>query len=132
MEFVNLAPHEIVVFDSKDREILRLPKCTNAPRLTESVEEDVIVKGVPVVSKRLEGDLTELPPPRKGTLFVVSLSVAKAFGERSDLVVPDRLVLSSNSDIIGCRRLAKLLPPSVGGAQGPLAVQLKEVFGGGL
>jgi hypothetical protein len=54
------------------------------------------------------GHAEDLPSPRDGVLYVVSLALALSLSmRRDDLLVPYREVRNSDGTVIGCRELAQ-------------------------
>ena len=119
MEFENLTPHEIVVFDEKgEKEILRIPPSGKVARVkSEQINTGIEINGVPVV-KTIFGEITGLPvvcencktKPDKCPLsvdrekirpkdfcefqeskkyFIVSTLITQATKKRKDVIAPD-------------------------------------------
>jgi hypothetical protein len=108
---VNLTPHTIALVgaDGQTREIAPggpAARVVMDPPIPAGV---VTIDGmdVPIVSTSSAGQVTGLPQPQPGTLFLVSLQVAKACPDRDDLVVTNDAVRGDGGQIIGCRSLAK-------------------------
>jgi hypothetical protein len=93
MEFVNLTPHEVVIYspDGKDV-ILRVPPSGKTARV--SVKSEVInyIAGIPI-RKTTYGDVEGLPETQPGTVYIVSTIVLIALQAkgitRTDVVSPD-------------------------------------------
>jgi len=110
VKFVNLTPHEVVVFDSGQNIILKIPPSGQTARV--SVTSMVIgeINGIPV-RRTIYGDVIGLPEPRDNTFYVVSTLVLLALKEkgivRGDVVAPDTsidsVVRDSEGRIIGVR-----------------------------
>jgi hypothetical protein len=107
-EIVNLCPHEIELRVGAG--VVRIPS-TGLARCAEEREQlglgtvgDALV---PLVRCRY-GEVTGLPDPRPGTLFVVSHLVAQQVPDRDDLVVPDLLVRDDRGVVVAARALARL------------------------
>ena len=105
MKVVNLTPHPVVVL--RDGERIEFPPSGQVARLGEEiVSTGMTIEGVPVVEKRLSG--LDLPPVQPGVFYIVSLAVAQV-ARREDLLVPDDLVRDERGQVIGCRRLARIV-----------------------
>jgi len=101
---INLTPHPVRVV-LPDGEIV-LPPSGQVARLGEEVRPAGMLNGIPVVEKRLTG--LDLPPVQPGVFYVVSLAVAQV-ARREDLLVPDDLVRDERGQVVGCRRLARIV-----------------------
>jgi len=109
MNLVNLTPHVIRLhLASGVREI----PSAGVLRLTEEIEPQGDIDGIPLVSKRL-GAADELPPRERGTCYIVSLPAAQACCERQDFLIPDDYIRDEGGRIVGCRRLARVVGPTL-------------------
>lgn len=100
----NTTPHEVnVIAYGTDEVVLHIPAATKPLRLEERIEPAGVVGGIPFVNKRLND--SELPPVRKGVLYIVPLAVAQV-ARRTDFIVPDELVRDEQGRVVGCRRFA--------------------------
>lgn len=54
------------------------------------------------------GDITELPPPESGTVYIVSALVAQGAPERTDLLVPDDMFRGAEGHIVGSRGFLRI------------------------
>lgn len=108
---VNLTPHEIVVYDEKQENIIaRFPPSGQVARVEMKYHKlnlDIDNNGVPLYSA-ICGGTTGLPPQKNGpngyVYYIVSAQV-KADLEgtnRSDLLVPAQLVRDKKGNVIGC------------------------------
>jgi len=93
VKFVNLTPHEVVVFDSTGQNIiLRIPPSGQVARVSVASEVVGEVNGIPI-RKTVYGDILDLPEPRSNTIYIVSTIVLIAAKEkgiyRRDLIAPD-------------------------------------------
>jgi len=109
MRLINLTPHPVNLL-LEGRTITVPPEGTVA-RVREEILPDagIMVDGdfIPVVRKVLR-EVTGLPEPSEGVIFVVSLAVAQAARDREDLFVPDDFVRDEEGRILGARRLSRL------------------------
>ena len=96
--FVNLTPHAI-----------KLPEITIEPsgtvaRCSEFTVPQSIVDGVSIV-KKTYGDVTGVPDPVDGTIYIVSMLVRTTLGSRKDLASPGDLVRDDKGNIVGSLNL---------------------------
>ena len=108
MRLVNLTPHKLILhFPDGVREVE--PSGTVA-RLEAVTEPDPNDPGT--VIERL-GDVTGLPDPEHGTLFVVSRLVAQALAltapDRDDVRVPGDLLRDKDGRVIGAKGLRRIV-----------------------
>lgn len=85
MNVINLTPHPIVITGG-----VTFEPSGKIARVTAIQENDGDISGIPV-KKQTFGDITDLPAPQEGTIYIVSaivLSAAKDAG-RTDCVAPD-------------------------------------------
>lgn len=102
LRIVNLTPHEIRIGDTM------IPSAGLARCATKTWP--MYIRGCPVPVVRQEfGDVTGLPEPEEGTIYVVSMPVAQAVGRsRDDIFVPGEQIRDENGRIVGCKSLARL------------------------
>ena len=102
---INLTPHPVRVILSGEEKVF--PPSGQVVRLREEVRETgMLIEGIPVVEKKMAG--LELPPLQPGVFYIVSLAVAQV-ARRPDLLVPDDLVRDEKGQVVGCRRLARIV-----------------------
>jgi len=111
VKFVNLTPHEVVVYDQEGREIvLRIPPSGKVARVTSTTRVVGEVNGIPV--RRVEyGSIVDLPEPQENTIYIVSTLVLLALKEkgvaRNDIVSPDTntdsVIRDSQGRVIGVK-----------------------------
>jgi hypothetical protein len=91
VEFVNLTPHEIVVYRDENA-ILKIPPSGRVARVMVKSEVIGEINGIPV-RKTIYGDIQDLPDPQPNTVFIVSTVVLLALQakgiRRSDVLSPD-------------------------------------------
>ena len=108
MEFVNLTPHEVIVFDEEGKNVLlRVPPSGEVARVEVKRKEAGTLNGVPLVRSEF-GEVQGLPEPREGVVYIVSMIVLQALqGKRKDVVAPDTspqsAVRDSEGRIIGVK-----------------------------
>jgi len=111
---VNLTPHTVVVIREGEKPI-EFPPSGTVARVTSRSVLVREVGGVPVVRTEYS-DITGLPEPEKGTVFIVPTLVLLALKEggthRDDVVSPDTspasVVRNEAGQIIGVRRFQVL------------------------
>lgn len=104
---VNYTPHAELVYRPEGRDHLTLPQVGNA-RCSEQYEVSGSFPGtdLPCTVMRY-GEVSGLPDPRPGVVFVVSQLVVNALPDRLDLAFPAGLVRDAQGSIIGFRHLAR-------------------------
>ena len=105
--FVNLTPHDIVVYRDDDR-TETIPASGQVARVQTIQEQVDELNFIPVVRTKF-GEVEGLPEPRRDTVYIVSSLVLQALrGSRKDIVAPDTgpesAVRDENGRIIGIRR----------------------------
>lgn len=110
MEFVNLTPHTLVVYDKDSKHVIRkIPPSGTIARVSTRKEQLEPVDGIPV-SRTVFGDVEGIPEPREDTLYVVS-SIVASHTSRDDVVAPDTsddsVVRNEEGQIIGVRAFQK-------------------------
>jgi hypothetical protein len=103
MAIKNLTPHtlNIISADGTSRSIEptgTVARCSQVP--TPAGDHD----GVSLTHVRY-GDVTDLPAPVDGVLYVVSALVRSARPNRTDVASPGDLVRNDSGQVIGCRNL---------------------------
>jgi len=109
VRFENLTPHEVVIMDSENNIVAKIPPSGKIARV--ATREKVVgnINGVPIVTTEY-GAVEGLPDPQPGTVYIVSLVVLQALaGKRHDVVAPNTAprgvgaVRDSQGRIIGTR-----------------------------
>ena len=108
MKFRNFTPHEVVVLLADGTEI-RFPS-EGSTRVAVLLEQPETIEGLPVLPRVQYGEVSDLPAPEEGTMYIVSLVVALAIdGSRTDLLVPAtdpaNVVRTPDGKIVGVRAL---------------------------
>jgi hypothetical protein len=86
---INLTPHPISLADDAGKITWTIdPSGTVARISTSSVDAGFSVCGFPVVRNET-GDVTGLPEPRMGHVYIVSMFVLSALSGRGDVIAPD-------------------------------------------
>ena len=99
VKFVNLTPHEIVIFDNEGRSVIkRIPPSGQVARVSVKRTKVAEIDGVPVY-KTEYGEIEGLPEPKEDTVYIVSILVLQALkGTRKDVVAPDTSPASAIRD----------------------------------
>ena len=126
MKIVNLTPHDIVVGD------VTIPASGTIARCA-TITEPLDVPGCPVpVVRQYFGAVEGLPAPTPETMYVVSMVCAQAVGDsRDDVYIPGEQIRDEDGKIIGCKSIARLVPPPVGVSYQPIRGFLEWSFGAG-
>jgi len=110
MKVVNLTPHEVKVFDDNDV-VIKTYSSAGLARASQVNTPVDNVDGVLVVSTSY-GEVTGLPEPTEGTVFIVSfitVNAARAHGRTTDdLLVTSSPVRNDRGQVIGCRAFARV------------------------
>ena len=99
MNIINLTPHEI----NEVEKGMCYPPSGKVARI--SINYAVIAGrsvGGAKVRAATYGNITDLPPPKKHTLYIVSGVVLEKSG-RTDLIAPGELIRDYKGVVIGCR-----------------------------
>lgn len=105
-ELINLTPHAITILDKDDNVILTIPS-SGIARAEQTRERIGDIGGIPV-SKTGYGKVVNLPNPKAGIAYIVSVLTAQAAPDRKDLYIVDEMVRDEGGNIIGCRALAQI------------------------
>lgn len=102
--FINLTPHVVVVIAKNGNKIVVEPSGTIA-RVDSKQVVTGEVDGIPVVNT-IFGDVTGIPEPKTGTIYLVSSLVAQA-ARREDVLAPDTgtTAVRENGQIVAVTRL---------------------------
>lgn len=104
---INLTPHTINVLGTDNQPVMAIEPSGQLARLSTSRECIGSVNGIPV-NATVMGDLTGLPDPQPGIVYLVSLAAAKAVPDRDDVFVTDDAVRDETGRIVGCRAFARV------------------------
>ena len=110
MEIRNLTPHEVKVMDNDGNVIATFSSEGEA----RARQHDVLVgeiAGIPIVKTEF-GEVTGLPEPAEGVVFIVSKITRDAADDQGrttdDLLIPSQAVRDDQGHIIGCRAFARV------------------------
>jgi hypothetical protein len=101
MEYVNLTPHMINVHTPEG--VRDIPPSGDVARVSSTSELVGFLDGIPLF-RTVYGEVTGLPAPRDGEVFVVSGMVAGRVS-REDVFSPGNLFLDEAGRPIGCEGL---------------------------
>ena len=91
--FENLTPHDVNLI-LPDGEVLTIPASGKV--------------AIPVVKTVFDTNVTDLPDPQDGVIYLTSTLVAQAVPDRDDVLVPADLRRDDAGRIIGCGALQHL------------------------
>ena len=106
-KLINLTPHDVNLVGD-DGLTVTIPAEDTPARASEQYTETGEHEGGHPRVKLSYGDVTGLPDPVQGTVYIVSNIVAVALPDRTDLVWPAGIVRGEGGVITGCRVLASL------------------------
>ena len=98
MGFINLTPHAIHIGE------LTVPPSGGVARCVESTTPVGEHEGVHLVTTTY-GEVTDLPVPVEGTIYIVSSLVRSAVPNRRDVASPGALVRDISGQVMGCKNL---------------------------
>ena len=106
--FFNLTPHDVKIM-RKDGTILVVPKSGIVARCEYSQQTVDVIDGVEIIRCHY-GKVYNLPAPKDGVFYIVSLKVAQACPERTDLLIPGKINKSDSPfrEDWSCRGLSYL------------------------
>ena len=96
--FINLTPHEVNIGD------LDIPSSGSVARVAVEHHDAGHHAGVPLLVGTY-GEVSNLPEPNEGVLYIVSAAVRTALPGRRDLASPAHLVRDDEGRIVGCLAL---------------------------
>jgi len=98
---VNLTPHDVVIYDRQGKEpILTIPPSGVVTRVsvTPKGSRVINVDGKEITIRKIEyGEITNLPDPKEGTIYIVSSIVLQALKYKG-IKREDVLAVDSNPD----------------------------------
>lgn len=110
VKVVNLTPHDVNIVNDNGEVIRTYPATGTVARVASSASKVREIDGVDVVSTEF-GDVDGLPPQSSDTVYIVSMLVAQALSDRTDLIAPDTgpqsVVRDDKGQIIGVKRFAR-------------------------
>lgn len=107
VDFENLTPHDVNLI-LPDGEVLTIPASGKVARVGSHVEQIGNIEVIPVVKTVFDDNVTDLPDPQEGVIYLTSTLVAQAVPDRTDVLVPADLRRDDAGRIIGCGALQRL------------------------
>lgn len=106
MKFINLTNHFVNV-QKVNGEILDIPPCENPAKVEYDIENSGVEGDINIVKRKYKYPIN-LPEPREGVRYIVSLPVASMAQDRTDLLIPQHIVWTDKDKRIAekCRALA--------------------------
>jgi len=101
--FVNLTPHALNVHTTEG--VITIAPSGSVARVATVETPGLPVGGIPTVFTSY-GEVTGLPAPTEGTIYIVSGMVASA-APRGDVMSPGPLVRDEGGRPVGCRGLRR-------------------------
>lgn len=98
MKFINLTQHDLIIVLENGDDLI-LPVSGEVARVTFSTQQVDEVDGIPIYKTIYEPEVTGLPEPQDGTIFVVS-SLAAQTAKRQDVLAPTQLIRDDNGQVI--------------------------------
>jgi len=108
MALVNLTPHVITIIPREGENVILAPSGQVARVTTARAVVATLEGGIEVFQTSF-GEVTGLPDPREGAVFVVSGLVAghPSLRGRTDVLSPGELVRGPDGQPVGCRGLSR-------------------------
>lgn len=110
VKIINLTPHDVNIINDSGEVIRTYPATGTVARVTSSASKVREIDGVAVVSTEF-GEVEGLPTQSSDTVYIVSMLVAQALPDRTDLIAPDTgpqsVVRDDKGQILGVRRFAQ-------------------------
>ncbi len=103
MKFVNYTPHVINIVSAEGEPVLSL-ESSGIARCAEEAQLITEMVGVCLYDMKY-GEVTGLPEPEEGTMYIVSQLVRQAIPERLDVASPGPLVRNDSGNPVGCKGL---------------------------
>lgn len=98
MKFVNLTQHDLtIVLENGDD--LVLPASGEVARVTFSTQQVDEIDGIPIYKTIYEPEVTGLPEPQDGVIYIAS-SMAAQTAKRRDVLAPTKLIRDDDGQVI--------------------------------
>jgi len=104
MKIINTTPHNILLQLHQSVSCIEIEKAANPIRLAEEQKQIGYINHIPLFKKTFGS--ANLPPIKKGTVYIVSLIVAQSFPNRDDFLIVNDTIRDENGQIVGCKSLA--------------------------
>ena len=98
MKFINLTQHNLTIVLENGDDLVLLASGEVA-RVTFSTQQVDEVDGIPIFKTVYEPEVTGLPEPQDGTIFIVS-SLAAQTAKRRDVLAPTKLIRDDDGQVI--------------------------------
>lgn len=98
MKFINLTTHDLTIVLENGDDLI-LPASGEVARVTFSTQQVDEIDGIPIYKTIYEPEITGLPEPQDGTIFVVS-SLAAQTVKRPDVLAPTKLIRDDDGQVI--------------------------------
>lgn len=105
MNFINLTPHEVNIYEG-EKLVKTVPASGKVARREQREEVLGKVDGITITEQFFYGT-SGVPSQKEGIAYIVSRIVAEAFTFRDDLYIPGPMVRDENGRVIGCQGLSK-------------------------
>ena len=105
---INLTPHAITILPREGENVTLAPSGAVARVTTARAVVDTLAGGIEIFATSF-GEVTGLPAPREGDIFIVSGLVAghPSLRGRTDVLSPGELVRGADGQPVGCRGLSR-------------------------
>lgn len=109
-KLVNLTPHTIHFFNDEGLNFVVPSSGIARVGVTRRTVTQLDLEGGLKVdlNEKSFGEVSGLPDPEEGVLYIVSALTAQAVPERTDVFVTDDTVRDDEGRIIGCRGIARI------------------------
>jgi len=105
VEFINLTPHDLVIIKD-DGDTVTIASTGEPARVSAKITDVDEIGGI-TIGQQSFGDVTGLPAPQDGVVYIVSALVANAVN-RADVLYPADFVRNDKGQVVGARRLARV------------------------
>ena len=99
MQFVNLTPHRINVFDQSEEEVISIEPSGQVARVETHQKEVGTLDGVPIFEQKV-GEVKGLPEPEEEVIYITS-SFVEGEVSREDVYSPGNLLRDDNGRPVG-------------------------------
>lgn len=107
MKIVNLTPHAINFLREDNSVLATIEPSGTIARASQTRETVGSINDI-AVNQCSYGEVTGLPDPQDGTIYLVSALTAQACRNRDDVFITDDAVRDDAGRIIGCRAIARI------------------------
>lgn len=107
MTIINLTPHAVVIYDNDGKTILATVQPSGeVARVSMTRQQVGHVTGTDIpIFISASGDVTGVPDPQAGKIYLVSALVRLALKGRRDVLSPGELIRNEAGQPVGCRGL---------------------------